>query len=206
MKHLRHTLLFGSITGIVAVLFLLSPPGRFIEDEFGLALQFKTRGARKAPADVVIVNLDERSTRALGLPRKIEDWPRDVYADLVNVLNDLGAAVIVFDVHFGDPQDEENDRKFGAAMRAAGNVILYQKMVRQITPQPAHPEMGTVIDIEQEIPPIGVLADAALASVSFPIPKMPVRVNQAWTFKTSAGDMPTLPVVALQALGLHQYE
>jgi len=205
MKHLRAALIFGIVIGIGAVLFLYSPPGRYVEDEFGLALLFKVRGTAVPPSDAVIINLDEKSAEQLNLPQKIEDWPRNVYADLVTVLAEFGAAVIVFDVHFGDAQNEVNDRAFAAAMRSAGNVVLYQKMVRKISGTAAGTASPPFIDIEQELPPIDILADAALESASFPIPKMPVRVNQAWTFKTSAGDLPTLPVVALQALTLDQY-
>lgn len=206
MKHFRKALIFGIIIGIGAVVFLASPLGHYIEDEFGLALLFKTRGALPAPSDVVIINLDEKSSAQLDLPQKIENWPRSVYADLVTVLSDLGAAVIVFDVHFGDAQIQANDRRFAEEMETAGNVILYQKMVRKFTGPSSDPAMAAVVDIEQEIPPIKIFADAALASASFPIPKMPVRVNQAWTFKTSAGDIPTLPVIAMQALTLDRYE
>ncbi|MCG6929099.1 MAG: adenylate/guanylate cyclase domain-containing protein [Desulfofustis sp.] len=206
MKRLRQALIFGISIGIAAVLLLLSPLGQGIEDEFGLELLFKIRGSIEPPADVVIVNIDDQSSELLELDSKIEDWPRTIYADLVEVLTQFGAAVIVFDIHFGDPHDEASDHRFAEAMRKNGRVILYQKLVRMNKGKSADQRVSSAVEIEQLVPPAPLLTDAALASAPFPIPKIPRRINQSWTFKASAGDMPTLPVVALQAAALPRYE
>jgi adenylate cyclase len=50
------------------------------------------------------------------------------------------------------------------------------------------------------------LAQSAVALAPFPLPKVPVKVSQYWTFKTEAGDTPTLPVVVFQIFGLQVYE
>ena len=56
------------------------------------------------------------------------------------------------------------------------------------------------------MPPIPLLAQAAVALAPFPLPKVPVRVNRYWTFKTAAADTPTLPVVSFQLFAIGVYD
>jgi adenylate cyclase len=58
---------------------------------------FKPRELTARP--VVIIDIDEESTRALGQ----WPWPRTTIADLVNRLTELGAVVVGFDVVFPEP-------------------------------------------------------------------------------------------------------
>ena len=48
------------------------------------------------------------------------------------------------------------------------------------------------------------IANAAAALATFPLPKVD-RINDYWTFKTDAGEAPTLQVVALQLFTLDAY-
>ncbi len=88
--------------------------------------RFRKRGARPPSTDVVIVTVDEATTRRLGC------WPcsRQVSADLINVLHEAGAKAIGFDIFFTDPNaaDPEGDRALAEATRRAGNVVhaLYE--------------------------------------------------------------------------------
>ncbi len=93
----------------------------------------------------VIVDIDEASLKAIGqMP-----WPRDVMADLVVRLKEMGAKVIAFDIVFPEPDRAspsfvaaalqgvegfsevmeslgalpDNDALFGAAIKDAGNVV-----------------------------------------------------------------------------------
>src|SRR5690606_24640868 len=50
-------------------------------------------------APVVVVDIDEESIRALGQ----WPWPRDVLAEMVDRLGELGAATIAFDMVFPEP-------------------------------------------------------------------------------------------------------
>jgi adenylate cyclase len=95
--------------------------------------------------DVVIVDIDEKSLQEIGqMP-----WPRTVMADLVTKLNDMGAAVITFDMVFAEPDRTspgviaenlegvedfdvlmaeikklpDNDTVFAQAIKDAGNVV-----------------------------------------------------------------------------------
>ena len=51
---------------------------------------------------------------------------------------------------------------------------------------------------ERVVAPLPALAEGAVGLGPFPLPKVPGRVAQFWTFQQVAGERPTLPVVALQ--------
>jgi serine phosphatase RsbU (regulator of sigma subunit) len=50
------------------------------------------------------------------------------------------------------------------------------------------------------------LADSAVATAPFTLPRIPFKVNRYWTFQTGAGDAPTVPVVAFQLSTLELYD
>lgn len=54
--------------------------------------------------------------------------------------------------------------------------------------------------------PIALLSDSAAATAPFPLPRIPFKVSQYWTFQTGAGDSPTLPIVAFQLFTFQVYE
>lgn len=100
---------------------------------------------REAGDHVTIVDIDEESLQKLGQ----WPWPRTVLGDIVTKLRDAGAAVVVFDIVFAEPDrtsparfaerfagDPElsglheklselpdNDALFGQALEEAGNVV-----------------------------------------------------------------------------------
>jgi adenylate cyclase len=198
MKQSAAPFMFGLLLALAAIALLASPLGVRLEEDLGLAVLFKLRGPLEPPDGIVIVNVDEESAERFGYPENPFKWPRDVHAELIQRLVNCGAAVIVFDVHFADAKEDEEDLRFAEAIRRAGNVILVQRLLRrQVTGEEA--EDGPAYDLEVLVSPIPVLAESCLAMAPFTLPKVPVRVNQAWTFKNSMGSIPTLPVVALQS-------
>ena len=73
--------------------------------------------------DIVIAAIDDESVGKIGL----WPWPRSKSAELINVLSDAGARMIVFDVFFISKTDEslrENDVLLREAIQNAGNVFL----------------------------------------------------------------------------------
>lgn len=100
---------------------------------------------RPASDRVAIIDLDEESLKTLGQ----WPWPRNMMAELVKTLNELGAKVIAFDIVFAEPDRTspariaqtlpaedaysaaktaletlpDNDRIFADAIGAAGNVV-----------------------------------------------------------------------------------
>jgi len=198
MKQAKAPLVFSLLIALAGVFLLASPMGVRLEEDLGLPLLFKLRGAAASPEGILIVNVDEESAERFGYPENPFKWDRRVHAELIDRLVDYGAAVIVFDVHFADAKENEEDLRLAEAIRRAGNVILVQRLLRRKVDSAAD-QTGPAYDLEVLVSPTEVLAESALALAPFPLPKVPVRVNQAWTFKNSMGSIPTLPVVALQS-------
>lgn len=203
---LAKAIIIGLLFGILGVIASVVPIGLDLEENLGLDSLFRLRGVREPPSDVVIVSLDRASTHNLNLPAEPEKWPRSFHANLTENLARLGTAVIVFDMTFHKPDTMENDNLFAQAIRKAGNVVLCECLQKVTTPliNKNGKHTGKLI-LERALPPTPVLARSALALAPFPIPKVPVRVNQYWTFKTEAGDTPTLPVAVFQIFAFEMY-
>jgi adenylate cyclase len=207
MRHYRKAMILGLLAGALGMALGLIPFGHELEENVGLGLLFTLRGTRRPPTDVVIVSLDDISAGALGLPNDPAKWPRSYHARLTESLVRAGATVIVFDMIFGEARATEHDQLFADAVYRARNVILFEYLTRET--QPLADQSGSSIGhlyLERRVPPIPPLARAAAALAPFPLPKVPVRVNRYWTFKTAAADTPTLPVVALQFFTIELYD
>ena len=126
-------LIRASMTGMAAVLVglmvMFSPWGLALEERFGLSWLFWTRGPLEPPAEVVVVSLDGVSGERLGLAEKLREWPRRLYADLIERLVAADAAVIVFDLRLDQPRDPANDAALAQAIRNAGRVVLFEHLV-----------------------------------------------------------------------------
>ncbi len=196
--NIKSVAIFSLLVISSGFLCALYPPLSQKALEADLATWFRLRQFKPSPEDVVIVNLDSESGARLGLPPSPEKWPRTIYAKLVERLADLGALSIVLDVHFSDVKNLEEDLVFAKAIKQAASVVLFEYTNRRLIKLDAVRENGLPkIAIETAIPPLPVLASAAVATAPFPLPKVPVRLNRFWTFKSSLGDVPSLPVVAL---------
>ncbi|MFB3041631.1 MAG: CHASE2 domain-containing protein, partial [Candidatus Poribacteria bacterium] len=119
-----------------------------------------------------------------------------------------GASTIVFDINFAEPRLPEVDQVFADAIRRAGNVVLLEYVETEVSPTIGTSSGLTEVILERErrTPPLAAFQRYAIGSAPFPLPVVPVKVSQFWTFRTTAGDSPTLPVVALQAHALPVYE
>jgi adenylate cyclase len=194
-------LIRASMTAMAAVLVglmvMFSPWGMALEERFGLSWLFWTRGPLEPPSNVVVVSLDGVSGERLGLAQKLREWPRRVYAELIERLVAADAAVIVFDLRLDQTRDPANDAALAQAIRDAGRVVLFEYLELKKRPMPGRGEaLAAVFTTEQVHPPIAAFAEAAAGLGPFPLPKVPSRVSQFWAFRP--GDDPTLPVVALQ--------
>ncbi len=202
LSRVRTGLIFGVLVALLGMFAGSVPALIRFEENAGLALLFQLRGARPAPAEVVVVSLDKVSSDAFGLPNEPQKWPRTLHASLVGRLAAEGAALIAFDVVFDDPGDAAADAALAGAVQAAGNVVLAAFL--QKSSLGASRDGQVTVTRERLLPLIGPLADNALAVAPFPLPRVPVRVNQYWTFKETAGNLPTLPAVVFQAWMLAQ--
>jgi adenylate cyclase len=185
-------LLLGVISGIAASAI---PGLAGLETSVGLHWLFNLRGERTPPDDVVLLGISRESARMLDLPSNPRKWPRDRHAQMVDLLRQAGARVVVFDVMFEEARDPNRDRAMAEAMQHAGNVVLFQYLERDLLSASA----GTlVIDVQRTRDPLPILAEAAAGVAPFPLPNLGARVNHLWLFKRDAGDAPTMPAVALQ--------
>ncbi|QTA88553.1 response regulator [Desulfonema magnum] len=197
----------GLLTGLIGLLASSLPVCLNIEEHFGLDLLFSLRGVREAPSEVIIVNMDRASADNLNLPSRPDKWPRSVYASLTEKLAKQGAAVIAFDISFEEHRNQEHDNLFAETILKSGNVVLIERLHREIIPLTCPEGMGTEnVSIEKLTPPIPQLAKSACALAPFPLPKRPVKISQYWTFKGSAGDKATLPVAAFQIFASEVYD
>jgi len=197
----------GLVVGILGAIISITPFGKELEENAGLHLLFKMRGVRRAPPDVIVITLDKSSADHLSLPTAPRKWPRALHAELISVLADKKPAVIAFDLIFSDPGIIGHDAALAEAIRKAGNVVLVEWLKTDDIPvfDQKGDQTGS-LKIEKIIPPIEPFAKSALASAPFALPKVPVKVNSYWTFKTGAGDTPSLPVVVFQVYAMTVYD
>jgi adenylate cyclase len=189
-------ILLGLYTGILGILASLIPFVLDLEEKAGLDWLFTLRGPRTPPPDVVVVAIDKPSADTLGLSVEPDKWPRRYHAHLVDRLVEAGASVIVLDIFFAEARDRRDDAALAAAIGKAGNVVLFAYTKKEMS-TPEGNTAGELI-VQRLIPPIAPIAQAALALAPFPLPVFPVKVSQFWTFTPATGNLPTLPLVALQ--------
>jgi adenylate cyclase len=195
----------AAITALVGMVLMLSPFGAVLEERFGLSWLFWTRGAVSAPREVAVVSLDRRSAEELGLPPQPRDWPRRVFARLVDRLVDLKAAVVVLDLVLDRPRATADDAALAAAIGAAKRVVLFEFIDRTRRPIDDGSTAAGLFDRQQLRPPLPAFAEGAAGLGPFPLPKVPMHVSGFWTFGADLDDHPSLPVVALQRYALTIY-
>lgn len=186
----------GFATAVAGVIFSLLPPVAELEKDWGLYCLFSLRGPQPAPSEVVVISIDTRSSIELGLEGGLNPWPRSLHTQLVKNLRQEGARVIVFDVFFRSTRDSKTDREFARELARAGNVILFAHLNQQAVQIPNRAGGLQTILLEQLVAPIDAIGRSALSYAPFPLPKVPARVNQSWLFKSSLGEIATVPVLA----------
>lgn len=207
MRRIVKASLIGLGVAGLGMALALSPWGTVLEERVGLDALFRMRGPIEPPAEVAVVSLDRASAERLGLPEQIRNWPRSIYARLIEQLVDAGVSVIVFDLILSRPQDPAEDRALAKAVADARRVVLFEYVdaVRRPLAEAGEPAPGW-LTTERVVAPLPALVEGAIGLAPFPLPKVPSRVAQFWTFQHVAGERPTLPVVALQhhAMPVHR--
>jgi adenylate cyclase len=102
-RRLARALMAGLLVGLSGLLVSTLPGVFAAEEALGLDWLFGRRGIRPPPPQLLVVSVDRASIERLGLPSRVDRWPRSVHAGLVERLARAGPAVIVFDIFFGDP-------------------------------------------------------------------------------------------------------
>lgn len=229
--NLRSAAITGIATGLLGSVLAFTDFGWRLEQDIGLRWLYLARGAREPPTQAVVLAVDHRSSRLLGLPRSPLQWPRSLHACLIDRLTRAGTSVVVFDIHFATrPAPIETDATPGAnrtmhpevaeclRARLSGDAALSQSvrkagmvvLLRQLTDTPEHPpdDSGRSLDGERQFAEYGALplqlAEAAAGLAPWPLPVQPARVDEYWAFRTAIDA--TLPMVALQVYGREQLE
>jgi len=112
----------GLLAGVITA--ALAQAGVFNSLEFlSWDWRFKIRGRRFPNPDVLIVGVTGECTSSKYFGRP--PWDKEkVWAKTLDNLSRAGAKVIVFDVNFSDPDEEEKLTAFENAIRRANNVVL----------------------------------------------------------------------------------
>ncbi len=172
-----------------------------IEEKVGLDTLFKLRGTLAPPNEVAIVAIDKVASSHYGFNNEPLSWSRDYHARIIQKLQEAGARVIAFDIFFKQARDKNHDLVMAAAIKQAGNVVLFAKLRRELlntagqTPQTLTAE--NIFSIETIHSPLALFEESALATAPFTLPKFPAKVTRFWTFRSTSGDVPTIPLVAL---------
>jgi adenylate cyclase len=192
-------LILGFFTGVAGLVMSILPFGLHLDEDVALSVLFKLRGEKQASNDVVIVSIDKESAEHLNLPDNPDKWPRSLHARLTENLANEGAKVIAFDVHFIETRSTEDDNRFAEAISKAGIVVLCEPLkTREVKISSSEGLRDDGLNIVKIVKPIEALAKPAVATAPFPLPRIPFKVSQYWTFQKGAGDIPTLPVVVFQ--------
>ncbi len=203
---LLRPLIIGSIVVLSGLLMAVSPFGRWLEEDISLSWLFKLRGEVTAPADVVVVSIDQASSQKLGLPNIPRKWPRYLHGDLIDRLSQHGASAIAFDIILEEERQPEDNRRFAEAMLRHNNVILFQSLKQEVLPTGEEGSSQSNAHIERLISPIPVLADGAMGLSPFTLPVVPAKVNHFRLYKPELSEAPTIPVTMLQLYGLDVYD
>ena len=207
MSRLFKAAFFGLLVGVAGLVASFSHFAHDIEEDVGLGLLFQLRGVRKAPSDVVVISIDRESSEQLDVSDNPDRWPRSLHHVWSKTSTREGAKVIIFDVYFIEPRSPNEDDSFAAAIRKARNVVLAEPLkaseVAGSDPDGSYMGQHRIVKI---VKPIAPLSQAAVATAPFVLPRLPVKVNQYWTFQAAAGDSPTFPVVAFQLYALEAYD
>ncbi len=137
----RQTRLIAVGLLVTAVLIAAMFPTRLADRLENVTWDVRMRGLPRPPADprIVHIDIDDSSLRAFGR----WPWPRSEIASLIDTLREAGAAAIVLDIEFPEPQAEElrpllitvndpqgrsrtvdNDRLLADAVAAAPTIYL----------------------------------------------------------------------------------
>lgn len=156
---------------------------------------FQVRGPVVPPPDVAVVTIDRVSAQQIGIDPREWPPPRRVHASVIRALHAHDVSAIVMDISFDRQRSPDGDDELARAMTDAGNVVLVERVNRLTVP-------GAGISTELVQGPIQQLHERAIGLGPFPLPETPLTQG-FWSFRQiAAGNLPTLPSVALQVHAL----
>jgi adenylate cyclase len=198
------TALLGLALGAVAVCLWGLPVVEDLERSVELPWLFRARGPRPEPTGTAVVALDRAASLALGYGERPSDWSRRSHAELIRRLEAAGVAAIVFDIAFVTAKDPAADAALAASLTGTDNVVLAEALRRDWIDGGA----TRVFRVSRETfeDPLAPLAAQAIDMAPFPLPKEAPNVDYWQWYRPTAGDVATLPAVALAVAAHPQYE
>jgi adenylate cyclase len=149
----------------------------------------------KADPHVIVVGMDQKSERALGVP----PWPRSVHAQLATQLAKAGAAAVIWDVVFSGPaKNTADDDAFAAALRGVPAAVLAE--TGRLGPG-SDPTLDKLTDIAAPGPQLAAAASGLAHAEILPDPADGVvRVLPLVLEQPNGTLIPSVSLAALRAL------
>ena len=110
--------------------------------------------SREATGDLVVVAIDAPSIDKIG----VWPWPRRLYADLIQQLQNADVQDIALDIDFSTPSDSVSDKQFAEALQSAGGSV--------VLPSFQQPRIDrTTLHVNRPLPPFAEHSWPALVNV-----------------------------------------
>lgn len=184
------------VVALSGLLLQLLPWQGQLEEDLGLSLLYALRGPEAPPGEVVIVGIDHESALRFQAPDDPHEWSRRLHAEMIHRARDSGARLVAFDIFFsGASSEPDADQAMASAMREAGNVVLTDYV------RPRQVLAGIYVEAVAE--PVAELAEAALATAPFLLPKNATGTNRFLTFFGEEDERTTLPSLLFLVDTLH---
>ncbi|WOF74873.1 CHASE2 domain-containing protein [Parvibaculaceae bacterium PLY_AMNH_Bact1] len=120
MKAYRQPLIVGCLTLFFVTFGFLEPIERAL---LSVRFDFNTR---PASADLIVVQIDARTIKELGV------WPfnRGDHAAVIDSLHNAGASAIAFDVELARSQNDADNAELVAALKRAGGQVILPSFIQ----------------------------------------------------------------------------
>jgi adenylate cyclase len=121
-RRLRLLIFLGTATVLIGMVLGAYAAGVLDSAELdSVDARFDIRGSEGAPADIVVVGIDDVTFNELG-----EQWPfpRSLHGEAIDALREAGARVIAYDIQFTEPTRPREDNALIAAVERADRVVL----------------------------------------------------------------------------------
>ncbi|AZZ91444.1 CHASE2 domain-containing protein [Hahella sp. KA22] len=180
------------LLSLLLALGLLTPVGQSMEEGFGLDTLFHLRGGRAPPPKVAVIAITENTAAYLQVPARLTEWPRSVYGELVDTLENQQVGLIAFDIYFREARDTAADARFADAMARSGKVALFAFSMRRITNVD-----GRRIVADSVSEPLPLFANAATTTAPFALPKVSSKISRFWLRQPANPPRWAMPAAAL---------
>jgi adenylate cyclase len=139
-----------------AVLLEWQRPAYLVRIDEGLRDSFLRIAAQTAPEErLVVVDIDEKSTQALGA----WPWPRDRMAQLLNGLDAYGVNLKVVDVLFDGEQNAAQDAKLASALKSgAAPTVISQLFALSPDAQVKSGQLASAMAMQSTCPTASTIA------------------------------------------------